>query len=63
MEWFRIKQITKASAQLLPDTTLTSFTKSFNGAIESGNLMGSCNFGIVLPIDLLKRHRGKIHVF
>ena len=55
--------VSNASEQLFSDKTLSSFTKFFAGATESGKSMGGCNFGNILPINVPKSHSGKIQVF
>ena len=39
------------------------FFKLFNGATESGRSMGVCKFGNILPFNISKRHKEKVHVF
>ena len=55
MKCFTI-ELSNASAQLYQDNTL-SFHIFSTGAIESGWLMGECNFGNILPISVPKHQR------
>ena len=43
-------------------TLQSAFLLFFTGASESGGSMRGCNVRKNLPVDMPKRHRGKIHI-
>ena len=61
MDSFTIELVSKASSQLFPSNTLSSFS-FLAGASEFGRTMGGSNFRCFLPINVTKRYRGEIYV-
>ena len=63
MESLTIVLVCNASAQLVPDKTLSSSEEIFTEATESRGPTGGCKNGNTLPVNVPKCHGGEIHVF
>ena len=55
--------VSNACAQLFPDNTLSSFTNILPEQLKLEGQGGGSNFGILLPINVPKCHRGEVYVF